>query len=158
MQPSLASLVCTALMRIGTHMATGFDQHFAEQKMTQAQFRMLLSTWLEGRHEGVTPSRLADHMLVERATVSALSRVLVERGWLKRIAGENRRSHRLVLTPAGGRQLEQLAPLAVQLAEDTLADLSKAQLKALLESLDLIESRLRSHKAGEHELEKRVKS
>lgn len=158
MQPSLASLVCTALMRIGTHMATGFDQHFAEQKMTQAQFRMLLSTWLEGKHEGVTPSRLADHMLVERATVSALSRVLVERGWLKRIAGENRRSHRLVLTPAGGRQLEQLAPLAVQLAEDTLADLSKAQLKALLESLDLIESRLRSHKAGEQEFEKRVKS
>ena len=31
-------------MRVGTRMATGFDQHFAEFGIMQAQFRALLET------------------------------------------------------------------------------------------------------------------
>ena len=62
----LGSEVCTALMRIGTRMAAGFDQHFSRVGITQAQFRTLLAIHQEGGREGITPSALADHLLIER--------------------------------------------------------------------------------------------
>ena len=43
------------LMRIGTRMATGFDQHFAELGITQAQFRILLAVWEQGGAAGIAP-------------------------------------------------------------------------------------------------------
>ena len=143
---SPAADVCTALIRIGTHMATGFDQHFAELNITQAQFRLLLAAWTQGGHEGISPSELAEYLLIERPTVSVLSQGLVQRGWLQRRPGENRRSHRLALTAAGGRMLERVAPLALDLAADTLAGFTPTQLKALLKNLEHIEARLRTHR------------
>src|SRR4028118_1594151 len=96
--PPLPSRICTALMRLGTRMATAFDQHFAAEGITQAQFRTLLAVWELGGEEGVAPSVLAEKLFLERATVTVLTTRLVERGWLERAAGENRRTFRLVLT------------------------------------------------------------
>lgn len=142
---TLSSEVCTALMRIGTRMATGFDQHFAADGLTQAQFRLLLAAWSEGGAEGAAPSQLADHLLIERATVSVLSRTLVQRGWLERRRGENLRTYKLTVTTAGSRVLENAIPTALALAEETLQGLSSAQLQTMLENLQLIESRMRTH-------------
>src|SRR5687768_15250257 len=100
----LTSWICTALMRIGTRMATGFDQHFADLGSTQAQFRSLLAVWKQGGAEGIAPSVLADHLLIGRGTISILTNRMVERGWLARKPGENRRTYRLTLT-AKSRQL-----------------------------------------------------
>lgn len=143
-QATLFSEVCTALMRIGTRMATGFDQHFAEDGLTQAQFRLLLAAWSEGGAEGAAPSQLADYLLIERATVSVLSRALVQRGWLERRRGENRRTYKLAVTAAGGRVLQDAIPTALALAEQTLEGLSPKQLQAMLDNLQLIESRMRT--------------
>jgi DNA-binding MarR family transcriptional regulator len=100
-EQDLASWICTALMRIGTRMATGFDQHFATLGITQAQFRILLAVWEEGGEEGIAPSALADYLLIERGTVSVLTDRLVRGGWLFRKQGESRRTYRLMLTDAG---------------------------------------------------------
>jgi DNA-binding MarR family transcriptional regulator len=140
----LPSKVCTALMRIGTRMATGFDQHFAPLGITQAQFRILLAIGDRGDKDGVTPSVLAEHLLIERATVSVLTTRMVEQGWLARKPGENRRTFRLVLTKAGGKKLEALIPLAVALANQTVSDISHAQLRQMHASLELVETRLRA--------------
>jgi DNA-binding MarR family transcriptional regulator len=140
----LASRVCTALMRIGTRMATGFDQHFAPCGITQAQFRTLLAIWEQGDTEGITPSALAEHLLIERATVSVLTRRMVEQGWLARKPGENRRTFRLVLTKAGTQALQALIPRAVALANQTLSDMSHDQLRRMQASLELVEARLRA--------------
>lgn len=145
-QPTLFSEVCTALMRIGTRMATGFDQHFTQAGLSQAQFRLLLAAWTEGGAEGVAPSQLAGHLLIERATVSVLSRALVKRGWLERRQGENRRTYKLAVTAAGGRTLQNSIPTALALAEQTLQGLTTKQLQAMLENLQLIESRMRTFK------------
>ena len=83
----LTSWVCTALMRIGTRMATGFDQHFAELGITQAQFRILLAVWELGGTDGIAPSVLANHLLIERGTISILTNRMIERGWLVRKPG-----------------------------------------------------------------------
>jgi DNA-binding MarR family transcriptional regulator len=139
----LASWICTALMRIGTRMATGFDQHFAELGITQAQFRILLAVWDQGGKDGIAPSVLAHHLLIERGTISILTNRMVEHGWLTRKPGENRRTYRLILTATGRQLLGKVIPRAVQLADDTLSGISPTQLQQLRSNLELIESRLR---------------
>ena len=145
----LTSRLCTALMRIGTKMAAGFDQHFAFLGLTQAQFRFLLAVWEEGGSSGIAPSRLAEHLLIERASVSVLASALVERGLIERRPGENRRSHRLALTAAGGVLLQQAVPIAIQLADHTLSGMVEAQFASLAEQLGRIEANLRAPRSPE---------
>ena len=147
----LASWICTALMRIGTRMATGFDQHFAELGITQAQFRILLAVWEHGGAEGIAPSVLAHHLLIERGTTSVLTNRMIERGWLERRPGENRRTFRLTLTNAGKELLETIIPLAVEFADHTLLSLSGEQMRQLRTNLESIESRLRGIKLPERD-------
>jgi DNA-binding MarR family transcriptional regulator len=130
-------------------MATGFDQHFAELGITQAQFRILLAVWEHGGAEGIAPSVLAHHLLIERGTISVLTNRMVERGWLARRPGENRRTFRLTLTPTGRELMEQIIPLAVELADRTLSSLSGEQLRQLRTNLESIEYRLRGVKLPE---------
>lgn len=130
-------------------MATGFDQHFAELGITQAQFRILLAVREQGGADGIAPSALAHHLLIERGTISVLTGRMIERGWLARRPGENRRTFRLTLTPAGKQLLEKIIPLAVELADRTLLGLSGEQLSQLRASLQSIEYRLRRIKLPE---------
>src|SRR5688572_10372328 len=141
----LTSWICTALMRIGTRMATGFDQHFADLGITQAQFRILLAVWKQGGAEGIAPSLLAQHLLIERGTISILTNRMVEQGWLARKPGENRRTYRLTLTSTGRQLLDKVIPLAVELADHTLSGISPAQLHQMRTNLELIEFRLRGY-------------
>lgn len=143
-QETLAAWVCTALMRIGTRMATGFDQHVAAAGITQAQFRILLAVWSQGEKEGIAPSALADHLFIERGTVSVLTKRMVEQGWLVRLPGENRRTHRLALTARGGKMLRRSVPDALALADQTLSGFTERQLRQMRRSLELIELRLRA--------------
>lgn len=124
-------------------MATGFDQHFAEIGITQAQFRILLAVWEQGGAEGIAPSVLAHHLLIERGTISVLTHRMVERGLLARRPGENRRTYRLTLTAASRKLLDKVIPLAVELADHTLSGISPSQLNQMRTNLELIESRLR---------------
>lgn len=141
----LTSWICTALMRIGTRMATGFDQHFAELGITQAQFRILLAVWEQGGADGIAPSVLANHLLIERGTISILTNHMVARGWLVRKPGENRRTFRLTLTPKGRQLLDKVIPLAVELADRTLSGISPAELRQMRANLELIEAGLRGY-------------
>lgn len=141
----LTSWICTALMRIGTRMATGFDQHFAELGITQAQFRILLAVWEQGGGEGIAPSVLAHHLLIERGTISILTNRMIELGWLRRKPGENRRTYRLTLTSTGRQLLDKVIPRAVELADHTLSGISPTQLRQMRRNLALIESRLRGY-------------
>ena len=141
----LTSWICTALMRIGTRMATGFDQHFAELGITQAQFRILLAVWEQGGAEGIAPSVLANYLLIERGTISILTNRMIELGWLARKPGENRRTHLLTLTATGRQLLDKVIPLAIELADHTLSGISPAQLGQMRTNLEVIESRLRGY-------------
>ena len=129
--PPLPSRVCMALMRLGTRMATVFDQRFAALGITQAQFRTLLAVWELGGEQGTAPSALAEHLLLERATVTVLTTRLVQAGLLARAPGPNRRTFRLVLTAAGGEKLRQVVPDANGLAEHTLRGVSRDDLDRL---------------------------
>jgi len=138
----LHSFLCTALMRIGTRMASIFDQKFSRFGLTQAQFRVLLAVW-ESNESGIAPSVLADRLLIERATVSVLTTRLVERGWLVRRPGENRRTFLLVLTEAGKARLQEALPHAVALADETLAGFRREEIQRALALLEQLEAHLR---------------
>jgi DNA-binding MarR family transcriptional regulator len=137
-----ASWLCTALMRIGTRMATHFDQHFAEFGITQAQFRVLLAIH-DADNNGIAPSVLADLLLIERATISVLTNRLVERGLLRRLPGKNRRTFHLALTEEGARLLHQLIPAAITLADHTLQGLTPTKIQEMQQSLTAVEQHLR---------------
>ena len=138
-------------------MAAGFDQHFAPHGVTQAQFRVLLAVWEQGGAEGIAPSALADFLLIERATVSVLTSRMVERGWLTRVPGENRRTFRLVLTERGGQTLQELIPHAIALANHTLAGITAEDLSRMLGNLESVEARLRADEGPKKEgLEKEL--
>lgn len=126
-------------------MATGFDQHFAELGITQAQFRILLAVWEQGGADGIAPSVLANHLLIERGTISILTNRMVEHGWLVRKPGENRRTYRLTLTSTGKQLLDKVIPLAVELADHTLSGIPPAQLRQMRANLELIEAGLRGY-------------
>ena len=124
-------------------MATVFDQTFARFEITQAQFRVLLAVYDQCGVEGMPPSVLADHLLLERATVSVLTQRMVERGLLERAPGENRRSFRLRLTPAGASLLSEVIPHAVLLADETLTGHSSEELLGVMRFLERLETHLR---------------
>ena len=87
---------------------------------------------------GVTQSRLARAMSLDRSTMVGLVDVLEERGLLERRRGEDRRTNSLWLT-RGGRQL--LARVKRRIAEhearvgSRLAAPERAQLMSLLDKL-----------------------
>ena len=141
--PELASRVCLALMRVGTRMAVGFDQKFAHFGITQAQFRLLIAVWNLGGSEGATPSALADHLFLERATVSVMINKLLESGLLTKHTGENRRSYKLTLNEKSGALMRALGPEAVALADTTLEAFSSEELAQLEVHLKALEVRLR---------------
>ncbi len=138
----LPPLLCTALMRVGTRLATGFDQKFRRFGLTQAQFRVLLAVCDAGE-AGVAPSDLADRLLVERAAVSILTTRMVGQGRLARMPGENRRTFRLVLTGAGRAVLDEALPQAIALAGETLAGFSREERQDALAFLERLEAHLR---------------
>ena len=149
-----ASWLCTALMRIGTRMATHFDQHFADAGITQAQFRVLLAVG-DAEADGIAPSALAETLLIERATISVLTTRLVERGLLLRLPGENRRTFNLTLTDDGARLLHRLVPAAVGLADDTLRGVTAAEQREMQKLLAVVEAHLRGTANLELKREKR---
>ncbi|MBC8140040.1 MAG: MarR family transcriptional regulator [Armatimonadetes bacterium] len=141
----VASQLCLALMRVGTRMSARFDVRFAPHDLTQAQFRALLGVWQMGQGDGaVTPSALADFLLIERPTATALVAKLVNRGLLVRVpAPGDRRSHTLHLTQSGGELLQSAGEAATRLGEKTTASFGEAEQVMFLQLLTRMEEHLR---------------
>lgn len=132
--------VCTAIMRIGSRMGSIFDMEMADHGLTQAQFRTLLAIWQRGQ---VAPGQLADELLLDRASISLLTSKMLECGWLERLPGENRRSFKLQITPAGDAKLQAAIPPALELANRTISCLESEQAEQLLATVTLLESHVR---------------
>ena len=140
----LASRICLALMRVGTRMAVGFDQHFVAFGLTQAQFRLLIAVWNCGGKDGATPTTLSEYLFLERATVSVLLKRLLVEGLLERHPETDRRSYRVTLTEKGSSALWALLPHAQDVADTILGPFAITDLHRFEEYLKALEERLRS--------------
>lgn len=83
----------------------GIGRALAGTGMTAARFTALE---LIGNNPGIKPARLATAMMVERSNLVALVRFLSAQGWVRTVAGSNRREKSLELTDAGGDALRDL--------------------------------------------------
>lgn len=73
-------------------------------------------------HAGpVAPSDLAAALVLDKSTLSRDVVALLGRGWLRKAAGADKRSHRLELTPAGREKVASILP-AWRAAQDELRD------------------------------------
>ena len=129
-------------------MATLFDQNLAGHGITQAQFRVMWGIRELGDEAGVAPSILADHLLIERGTVTVLTNRMVQLGWLSRMPGENRRTFRLCLTQAGRSKFREAIPPAILLADRVTDGADREELQQVLKHLAELESHLRANSSG----------
>lgn len=83
----------------------GIGRALAGTGVTAARFTALE---LIGSNPGIKPASLAASMMVERSNLVALVRFLSQQGWVRTIAGSNRREKSLELTEAGRSALRDL--------------------------------------------------
>jgi DNA-binding MarR family transcriptional regulator len=81
-----------------------YDEALAPHGLGIAQLNLLVAVERSGEH--ASPSLLGRVLLLEKSSVSRDVDRLVERGWVKRLMGDDGRSQRLALTPRGRRLLE----------------------------------------------------
>ncbi len=136
--------ICTAMIRIGMRMAAVFDQKFAEWATTQAQLRTLIVICDVGGEAGISPSDLANYLLLDRATVTSVTARLVGEGLVERLPGVNRRTFQLRVTPKGLSKVREVTPVATRFADFTLEDFSDGEQEMFLTLLQRLENRVRS--------------
>jgi DNA-binding MarR family transcriptional regulator len=128
-------------------MAVGFDQHFADHGITQAQFRLMTAIWNIGQHDGATPSELSEYLFIERATVSVLIKRMLAEGLLSRHPGTDRRSYRVRITKRGGQVLTALLPQARDVADHLLSSIPATDQRRFERYLEKVEQTLREDAA-----------
>ena len=75
--------------------------------MHATQFTLLQALAITGR---VSQGRLGDVLAMDSTTLTRTLRLLVGKGWVRSLSGEDRRERHLQLTPAGRRQFDQARP------------------------------------------------
>lgn len=124
-------------------MAAVFDSRFAPEGLTQAQFRTLLAIAEAGK-DGIAPSDLAAQLLIDRASVTSITARLQSEGWVERRPGENRRTHRLMVTAEGLTRMHRVTPHAITLADETLAEFDPEELRQFRALLEKLEAKVRA--------------
>jgi MarR family transcriptional regulator, transcriptional regulator for hemolysin len=92
--------------------------------------------------EATTQAELADALLIDPSAVSRLVDRLVDDGLLVRGEGRDRRSFRLVLTPAGKHQLGFLTAELAQIDRQAKQHLSSEDLATLLRLMETLRAAL----------------
>ena len=106
----------------------------------QARFGLKIAEWrvlaVLAEADGLTPGELGQRTEMDKMTVSRATAALGERGLVRREGrGDDRRSHRLALTPAGTALHAEVAPLALAMEAQLLDGMGVAELAALRATL-----------------------
>jgi DNA-binding MarR family transcriptional regulator len=101
--------LCLAVQRAARRIARRFDRAFQTVGLTNGQFSALM--FVAGA-ESQTPGRLADLLGMDRTTVTALLKALQRRRLVEPDAsGDDRRQHRVAITPQGRALLAAAMPI-----------------------------------------------
>ncbi len=98
---------------------------------------------LDGAGEALTPSQIADRVLVASATMTATLDLLERRGWIRRSPNpDDRRSVLVEITPDGRAVADRLLPGIHKLERSAFEALTKHERAQLLRLLDKVLGRL----------------
>ena len=123
--------VAVRIRLLGRFVTSVYDEFIRPHGLRVAQANILT---VVGRAGPLPPSEVARILVMDRSTLSRDLESLLEEGWLKSSAGEDRRSYRLQLTPAGQAKLDAIMPawrlaqaeVTRRLGEENLAGLFAA--------------------------------
>lgn len=126
-------------------MRRNFDRRAHDLGLTRAQWQVLAHL---ARHEGISQAALAEILEVEPITLTRqIDRLegaeLVER----RANPDDRRAHRLYVTPKARPVLARMWVLGAETREEAMAGLTAEQREQLIESLLAIRANLSAHEA-----------
>ena len=117
-----------------------FDRRVRPLGLTRAQWLFLFQL---GRRPGVTQSELAEHLGMEKISVSRQADRLQRAGWIERRDHHaDRRAYHLFLTPRATRIVDKLDHLATGLRADYLRGVPPARRSALVADLARIKANL----------------
>lgn len=98
---------CANLRRATRAVTQIYDQELRQVSLRSTQFTLLQVLDSTGK---VTQGALGDLLAMDSTTLTRTLRLLVGKGWVRSLPGEDRRERHLLLTPAGRRQLDQARP------------------------------------------------
>ena len=110
----------------------------------EALFGLKIPEWrlvaVIAEHDGITQQAIGLRTRMDKVTVSRAAVSLTERGLVERRANpEDRRSHLLVLSPAGRRLYADVVPKALELEARVFGNFTRAELDAFVSMLRRID-------------------
>ncbi|MGH9454375.1 MAG: MarR family winged helix-turn-helix transcriptional regulator [Terriglobia bacterium] len=98
---------CANLRRAARAVTQLYDQELRGAGLRATQFTLLQVLASAGR---IRQGDLGDLLAMDSTTLTRTLRLLVGKGWVSSLPGEDRRERHLLLTPAGRRELDQARP------------------------------------------------
>jgi len=112
-------------------MSASFEAFYAAHQLSSTRGHVLIQ--LLESEEGLTPAQLAERAGTTPPSMTGVLRSLERQGLVRRKAvTEDRRSQRVLLTPAGRRRLEVLLPLMAKRLADLAGTLRPEERRAML--------------------------
>ena len=138
-----AAVPVLKLLNLSRAISDWFERTFREIGLTEARFSTVMMIYRaesDPSTEAPTPSRLARHAGVGRASMTQLLDGLEDSGWIQRTThSEDRRKLSVALTGRGRETLEAFLPEHYRRLSELLGDLSqreRVQLTALTDRLE----------------------
>jgi DNA-binding MarR family transcriptional regulator len=123
-----------ALVRTGERLLACIDQSLRHHRLSRAG-RGALAV-LEGAGQPLSPTEIAERLIVTTASVTSLLDTLERRGLVERRPDPtDRRKLLIVITPDGKAVVDQFLPEVVALQTAALATLTEAERRQLIELL-----------------------
>jgi MarR family 2-MHQ and catechol resistance regulon transcriptional repressor len=131
--PSVAEQAMVRLMRVGDRMWRASDERFGRWRLTDNHYNVLRI--LNGAAEPISQAGIGRQMLSSRANVTKLVDLLEERGFVRRLACEDRRVNLVELTDEGVKFIGETAAEVIGFANEAMKPLSREEQKALFKLL-----------------------
>jgi DNA-binding MarR family transcriptional regulator len=118
-------------------------RQFAQRRLLAAGSSLTVDQWLIlnviEAMPGMQQQALAEKVFKDKASVARTVDLLVDAEMITRtVPSEDRRSVSLKLTRQGAKQLAALAPVVNEYRKQALKGISKAEIKAMLQTMDKI--------------------
>lgn len=137
-----------ALVRTGDRLLAGIDQALRHHRLSRAGREALAV--LEGAAQPLSPTAIAERLIVTTASVTSLLDTLERRGLVERRPDPtDRRRLLIVITQDGKAIVDQFLPEVVALQTAALATLTEAQRRQLVELLATVGANLTTLDADE---------
>jgi MarR family transcriptional regulator for hemolysin len=134
--------VAFTIMDVARLLKTFADQQARQYGMTRAQWAVLVRL---DRSEGLKQSELAELLDLQPISLTRLLDRLAENKLIERRADPNdRRAHRLFLTPAARPLLERLSELGTDMMATVLEGLDAKTIERMRRDLGLVKGNLRA--------------